>query len=85
MLKVSHFDKVQHGVAFGWLTLIAFFAWRHPFYGRFLMIFAIGGSIELAQMLLSHRTASGYDLIANSTGILLVELFIVQPWRRSTR
>ena len=75
IIQVNHFDKVQHLVAFGWLTVIAYLAWHHSTMKRFAIIFSISGSIEIAQALISYRTASWEDLVANALGILLAELF----------
>ena len=74
IVKINNFDKVQHIVAFGWLTFTAFFAWRHSIIKRFCIIFAISGSIEVAQAFISYRTASWEDLVANATGIILAEV-----------
>jgi len=82
ILPISNFDKVQHLVAFGWLTFLANIAWRQQFIIRFCIIFAISASIEIAQAFLSYRSSSGYDLIANAVGILLAD-FVLVVIRRS--
>lgn len=81
-INVSHFDKIQHMAAFGWLTIFAFLAWRQVAVQRFAVIFMISMTIELAQVFISYRSASWYDLVANAAGILLAEFIVVRLLKR---
>lgn len=84
IVQISHFDKVQHLLAFGWLTTTAFLAWRQLAIQRFAIIFMISLCIELAQLFISYRSASWHDLLANAGGILLAEVIFVRFLKRFT-
>lgn len=75
-------DKVGHAAIYGLL----FFFCAHAYSNRFplwllaLVLAGFGLSMELAQSMTSYRQADGWDMLANSTGILLVWLLML--WHR---
>ena len=75
-------DKVAHAAIYGLL----FFFCAHAYSNRFplwllaLVLAGFGLSMELAQSMTSYRQAEGWDMLANSTGILLVWLLML--WHR---
>ena len=75
-------DKVVHATVYALL----FFFCAHAYSNRFplwllaLVLACFGLSMELAQSMTSYRQAEGWDMLANSTGILVVWLLIL--WRR---
>jgi VanZ family protein len=75
-------DKVFHAAIYALL----FFFCEHAYSNRFplwllaLVLACFGLSMEFAQSMTSYRQADGWDMLANSTGILLVWLLIL--WHR---
>jgi VanZ family protein len=77
-------DKMQHFLAFGYLTLALRFAypsWATP-QRTWWLLFAYGVCIEVVQTFIPRRQSSGWDLMADSTGILvaLVGMHLVRRW-----
>jgi VanZ family protein len=84
-------DKIQHLLAFGYLTLAL--RWAHPAWATpqrtFWLLFAYGGFIELLQGIIPRRQSSGWDLLADVIGILvaLMGYHLLSrwwPWSTST-
>ena len=73
-LPINFWDKAQHALAFGVLTLLGLRAWpqrRHRL--RLLAGLVIyGGGIELAQHLTGWRHGDWADWVADSVGVVLV-------------
>ncbi|PCJ96231.1 MAG: hypothetical protein COA45_11430 [Zetaproteobacteria bacterium] len=66
-----HFDKVFHSMFFTGLALNI--PLTRNMFGRilaFILLIALGFSIEVVQYYIPHRSASLYDLIANIIGVL---------------
>lgn len=82
IVNVDYGDKIQHMAAFGWLTLVSFVAWRQHWFIRFLVVFCFSVSIEIAQSFISYRSADWHDLVANTIGILIIELFVISYLRK---
>lgn len=66
-------DKIQHLLAFGYLTLAL--RWAYPVWATplrtFWLLFAYGASIEILQGFMPRRQSSGRDLMVDVIGILL--------------
>jgi glycopeptide antibiotics resistance protein len=77
-------DKVAHAAIYGLLFFFCANAYnnRFPLWLLALVLAGFGLSMELAQSMTSYRYADGWDMLANSTGILLVWLFML--WYRRT-
>ena len=75
-------DKVAHVTIYALLLFFCGHAYsnRFPLWLLALVLACFGLSMELAQSMTSYRQADGWDMLANSTGIFLVWLFIT--WRR---
>lgn len=75
-------DKVFHAAIYALL----FFFCAHGYSSRFplwllaLVLACFGLSMELAQSMTSYRQAEGWDMLANSAGILLV--WVLMLWHR---
>jgi VanZ family protein len=78
-------DKVSHAAIYALL----FFFCEHAYSNRFplwllaLVLACFGLSMEFAQSMTSYRQADGWDMLANSTGILLVWLLML--WHRRAK
>lgn len=75
-------DKVIHAVIYALLFFFCVqgYSNRFPVWLLALVVACFGLSMELAQSMTSYRHADGWDMLANSTGILLVWLFML--WHR---
>ena len=74
-VQIPHFDKLNHVIAFFWLSFLYCFGWSHAWWFRALVMFSIGFAIEAIQYFIPYRSASSADLIADAIGILLFEFF----------
>jgi glycopeptide antibiotics resistance protein len=78
-------DKVIHAVIYGLL----FFCCAQAYSNRFslwllaLVLVGFGFSMEFAQSMTAYRFADGWDMLANSTGILIV--WALMLWQRRAR
>lgn len=72
-LPVNHFDKLEHAVGYALLAAWAamLFATRRGLIGSALGLLAFGIGIEGLQAMVSWRSASVGDLLANAVGTLL--------------
>jgi VanZ family protein len=78
-------DKVAHAAIYALLLFFCAHAYsnRFPLWLLALVLACFGLSMEFAQSLTTYRQAEGWDMLANSTGILLV--WLLMHWhRRST-
>ena len=73
VINIANIDKVQHLLAFGWLTGLAFLGWEQRRLWRVLMLLGFGVAIEILQMSVGYRTASILDLLADAVGIAIAE------------
>jgi len=65
-------DKVNHVLAFGFLTLIAQISYPHlSTLKRFLCLLTYGVALELIQYFLPWRSCSMADIVADIIGIVL--------------
>ena len=73
-LPLNSWDKAQHALAFGGLTLLGLIAWpQRPDRWRLLVGLVIyGGGIEWAQHLTGWRHGDWVDWAADSAGVALV-------------
>ena len=81
-----HADKVHHLWYFGLLWWMGLKAGAHPGWRWAAALLGYGMVIELAQSMTATRSASGQDLLADASGILLGWL-LTRAWgrRRSVR
>lgn len=81
----SLWDKAQHALGFGGLTLLGLLTYPHHRVRLPLLLLAHGGLIELLQAATGWRYGEWLDLLADAVGILVV----IGLWRatatRSTR
>ena len=76
-LWFPHFDKILHISAYATFALIcAPFWWRSEntlgaTFGILVLLCLFSGAIELAQMLVPRREASGLDMVANALGLIV--------------
>jgi VanZ family protein len=70
---VGRFDKVVHAFAFYVLSLLAAMAFsRRPLWNIVAGLLVFGGLIEVLQAIpILNRDASGWDIVADFTGIVL--------------
>lgn len=89
---ISHFDKVLHAVAFGFMQLVVLRAVRYEgsklaFRAQNLLAFgvvvAVGGLLELVQMTMSYRSAELLDWLADAIGAGAVAAVLDWYARRS--
>lgn len=71
-------DKLAHGVVYALLFFLSVQAFSHrcPKWSLALVLVAFGLSMELAQSMTSYRQADGWDMLANTAGILIVWLLM---------
>ena len=81
-IRISHFDKIVHGISYFILTLSWFFATQNEFkknsFKKILVILLVlfGIIIEVLQGgLTTYRSADFFDVLANSLGIFLAAIF----------
>ena len=72
-------DKLVHGVVYALLFFLSVQAFSHrcPKWSLALVLAAFGLSMELAQSMTSYRQADGWDMLANTAGILIVWLLML--------
>lgn len=75
-------DKLVHALVFAGLALLIWFATgrRRPLLS-FVSAAALGGLLELAQLLVSYRSADWKDFVADGVGALIVMLVAVRAGR----
>lgn len=83
---IAHLDKLQHGVAFAALAVVAVLASAGPRPARRVGLWLLGYGlfIEVVQAWLPSRQGDPLDLLADATGILL-GLALVSGLRRHWR
>ncbi|MFA0441909.1 VanZ family protein [Vibrio sp. 10N.222.51.C12] len=70
-------DKLKHAFAYFVLGITASFAISKPYYPKALLAFwLMSGLIELLQGMQATRTASVYDLMANTFGLVLAYVIV---------
>ena len=71
-------DKVVHGTVYALLFFLSVQAFSHrcPKWTLALILVAFGLGMEFAQSLTSYRYADGWDMLANTAGILIVWLLM---------
>ena len=67
----SHIDKVQHLVAYGIAMLLFGLLYPTQYKWSVIGLLLMGLSLELLQSLTSTRHMDGFDMIANTLGVLL--------------
>lgn len=81
-------DKIEHGLAFAILAILAQVGWRnHPALITVSLCVFYGGVIELAQTLSPGRHADIWDLVADAMGAglgILVTFVWARVQKRST-
>ncbi|WP_233131566.1 VanZ family protein [Tenacibaculum holothuriorum] len=76
-INISHLDKIEHAIAYFVLTITWLFAFIHHKNKILIIISCLfyGIIIEVLQATITtYRTGDYYDILANSTGILLAYL-----------
>ena len=68
----SLWDKAQHALGFGGLTLLGLLAYPHQRVRLPLLLLAHGGLIEVAQAATGWRYGEWMDLLADAVGIAVV-------------
>ena len=68
----SLWDKAQHALGFGWLTLLGLLAYPNLRVRLPLLLLAHGGLIEVAQAATGWRYGEWMDLLADAVGIAVV-------------
>lgn len=77
LLKPSHFmpstgwDKANHALAFGAMTLLGAVAYPARLWRLLLALLAYGVLIEILQGLTGYRDSDWHDVIADGAGLLL--------------
>jgi VanZ family protein len=73
-LPFNFWDKAQHSLAFGVLTLLGLLAWsqRRDRWRLLVGLVIYGGAIEWAQHLTGWRHGDWVDWVADSAGVALV-------------
>lgn len=78
----SLWDKAQHALGFGGLTLLGLLAYPHQRVRLALLLLAHGGLIEVAQAATGWRYGEWMDLLADAVGIAVVTgVWWVKPMR----
>ena len=83
-LPLNFWDKAQHALAFGVLTLLGLLAWPQQQDRLRLLVGLViyGGGIELAQHLTGWRHGDWADWVADSAGVALVAALALARRRR---
>jgi hypothetical protein len=84
-LPLNFWDKAQHALAFGGLTLLGLMAWPQQ-RDRLRLLAGLviyGGAIEWAQHLTGWRHGDGADWAADSAGVVLVAALALARRRRA--
>ena len=70
---VEYMDKAAHASAYGFMGILAYISFETL--GKrmiiFIFMFLLGISLEFLQLLVPGRSASVYDALANTTGLVL--------------
>jgi hypothetical protein len=84
-LPLNFWDKAQHALAFGVLTLLGLLAWpqQHDRLRLLVGLVIYGGGIELVQHLTGWRHGDWADWAADSAGVALVAALALVRRRRS--
>lgn len=64
-------DKAQHALGFGWLTLVGLFAYPKWPLRMAVCLLLYGGAIELAQAATGWRYGEWTDLLADGVGVVV--------------
>ncbi|HAO15068.1 MAG TPA: hypothetical protein DDE71_05865 [Tenacibaculum sp.] len=72
-VKIKHFDKIEHSIAYFFLTLFWLISFRKRNSLLIIVVcFFYGILIEVSQeVFTTHRVGEYYDIIANLIGVLL--------------
>ena len=73
------FDKLNHVVAFATLALLFDYSFPNKTRALCISLLAFGAFIELVQGVMTYRSISGWDLVADMVGI--ASYLIIQPLR----
>lgn len=84
LVLVSWEDKIHHSIAYGGLYFLAICAYSYRFsiwsIGAILVLFGL--LMEIAQSMTAYRYGDPLDLLANTSGILLVGIAYSMRRRR---
>lgn len=84
-VDVSHFDKLLHALAFGFMQVVVLRAVRYEasklsFRNQnalaFGLVVALGGLLELVQLMTAHRSAELLDWVADAAGAGAMALWL---------
>lgn len=77
-------DKLQHGLAYAALYFLAARAYvpRYPLWVLGVIFVMFGIAIEFAQSLTGHRQTDIWDMLANTSGMLVVGALLSLPKMR---
>lgn len=84
---IQHFDKLMHLLVY---YIFAVFGYRmlsskRHYWLLCLGIIAYGGVLELAQSQFPGRVTSGYDMVANTLGVVIGALVVKRGYLRASR
>ena len=69
----EYMDKVAHAAGYGFMGILAYISFQTL--GKrviiFIFMFLLGITLEFLQLLIPGRSASVYDVLANTTGLVL--------------
>ena len=84
LVLVSWEDKIHHSIAYGGLYFLGIYAYSYRFsiwsIGAILVLFGL--LMEIAQSMTAYRYGDPLDLLANTSGILLVGIAYSMRRRR---
>lgn len=82
---VSGQDKIHHSIVYGALYFLAICAYgfRFSIWGIGAILVLFGLLMEIAQSMIAYRYGDPFDLLANTSGILLVGVAYSMRRRRS--
>lgn len=77
---IEHFDKIMHFTFYGIFTVIAAGCTlqRKTFIGLSILIIGYGALMEVFQSYVPSRHMSLADIIANSSGVIIVMIFFIK-------
>ncbi len=78
LMSIQYMDKVLHIGAYALFAILGYFATTTPRKYRYIclaiVVFSIG--VEYGQSFVPGRMMSGYDLLANITGIIIAAILV---------
>ena len=75
-LEINIWDKLQHALAFVWLTFLGIQSFPQSAFNVLLGLFIFGAAIEFIQGASGWRQGDWLDLVADTVGILTAYGFI---------